>query len=140
MIERRLGPSYDRPGRQRTPADDLASDLGFRPPTSNELTRILLRHARSGFRRRRPFSRATILQSSLISADPFIAYSGITQAPLGLASEFDAGIDRMRTIAKIRDSDAMDTPLLIVFCGSERASKSPMSIARCFGGLVSLAA
>ena len=87
MIHSRSKSSCDQSGRQRTPADDLASDLGFRPPTSNELTRILLRHAKSGFRRRRPFSRATILQSSLISADPFIAYSGITQAPLGLASE-----------------------------------------------------
>ena len=87
MIHSRSKSSCDQSGRQRTPADDLASDLGFRPPTSSELTRILLRHARSGFRRRRPFSRATILQSSLISADPFIAYSGITQAPLGLASE-----------------------------------------------------
>ena len=63
------------------------TELGFRAPTSNELTRILLRHAKRGFRRRPPFSRPSILQSSLISSDPFIAYSGITQAPLGLASE-----------------------------------------------------
>jgi glycosyltransferase involved in cell wall biosynthesis len=87
MIESTSKSSYVLFDGPRPPSADLTSDLGFRPPTSDELTRILWRHAKSGFRRRPPFSKPAVLQLSIISADPFIAYSGITQAPLGLASE-----------------------------------------------------
>ena len=63
------------------------ADLGFRAPTADDTARIVLRHAKKLFRRSPPFKKSTTLQASLISTDPFISYSGIGQAPLGLASE-----------------------------------------------------
>jgi glycosyltransferase involved in cell wall biosynthesis len=73
----------------------LAIQYGYKPPSANEIMRAALRVAK---RRRKGLppqtTGARVLQASLISADPFISYCGLSTTQIGLAGYLAGRVPR----------------------------------------------
>jgi glycosyltransferase involved in cell wall biosynthesis len=74
----------------------LAIQYGYKPPSANEIMRAAVRVAK--WHRKRSFpptAGGRALQASLISADPFISYSGLSLTPIGLAGYLAGRVPRL---------------------------------------------